>query len=165
MDETNQPVKAPLNMEKPPVSKTNADLSPKKADPSALPPIDNNKAERKFDWSMFLEAVKQKKRTLGALVQEGKPLEINDRELILGFPPNLKYHLENLPLPQNKTLLETIYKDLFGADIKILCIPIPVESKTAGDTETPKAGQELLNKAVQLFGGEVQPLSKEERSK
>lgn len=110
-----------------------------------------------FQWELFLEAVKQKKRTLAALIQEGKPLGVKNGVLMVGFPPNLKFHLENLALPQNKELLEKILQEVAGIG-RISCVPL-------SDTTTPvEAGgaPDALTKAVQMFGGEVKSVTKGE---
>jgi DNA polymerase III subunit gamma/tau len=115
-------------------------------------------------WEQFLEAVKKKKRTLAALIQEGKPLQFTTSELVVGLPPNLKFHLENLSLPQNREVLEGVLQELTGTAIKISCVP-SVESQPVVTTATQSgksAEPEVLSKARQLFGGEVRPLKKEE---
>ncbi len=110
-------------------------------------------------WPEFLEAVKKKKRTLAALIQEGKPVSFNGDLLVVGLPPQLKFHLENLMLPQNKELLESVIQETCGKKICLSCIPMPDEAEAKIRTEeTPSP----LNEAVRLFGGEVRPLQKEE---
>jgi DNA polymerase-3 subunit gamma/tau len=110
-------------------------------------------------WPAFLEAVKKKKRTLGALIQEGKPLNYNGRELRVGLPSHLKFHLENLMLPQNKELLESIIKEICGADVSLSCVPLPDEQPVRAEGELKP---DLLSETMKLFGGEVKPLPKEE---
>lgn len=112
-------------------------------------------------WSDFLEAVKKKKRTLAALIQEGNPVRFEAGELVVGFPSNLKFHMENIELPQNITVLENILQEVTGGKLKLTCIPItnsppaPAELKLNNEPEA-------LTKAVNLFGGAVEPVSKEE---
>lgn len=123
----------------------------------ATEPLINNPLKH---WEVFLEVIKKKKRTLAALVQEGKPLSFEENELVVGFPPNLKFHLENVKLPNNKELLEGILKNLCGRDLKISFVPLE-ES-----TPVPQSyGQEpdILKRTVDLFGGEIRPVSKEEK--
>jgi DNA polymerase III subunit gamma/tau len=115
-------------------------------------------------WEQFLDAVKQKKRTLAALIQEGKPLQFTTNQLEVGLPPNLKFHLDNLSLPQNKEILEGILQELTGDPMKISFIPLPVNEPAGTSTKQVKQNEpEILSKAVQLFGGEVRPVSKEEK--
>jgi DNA polymerase III subunit gamma/tau len=117
-------------------------------------------------WDAFLEEVKKKKRTLAALIQEGKPLSFDQGELVVGFPPNLKFHLENLALAQNKELLESILKGMINREVKITCIPLPDGQKTVKKSEpATAAGPDSLAQAVTLFGGEVRPVLKEDQSK
>jgi DNA polymerase-3 subunit gamma/tau len=142
----------------------------------------NTGETKTFDhWNRFLEAMKQKKRTVAALIQEGKPISFNGSELQVGFPPNLKFHMENLALPQNKELLESVLKDVCGSEVKITCIPLPQpapqgslsqgaafqgtgpQGAIQGTPVNQPAEPELLAKARTMFGGEVQPISKEEK--
>jgi DNA polymerase-3 subunit gamma/tau len=113
------------------------------------------------EWPNFIEAVKKKKRTLAALIQEGKPVSYNGRELVVGLPPNLKFHLENLAVPQNKELLEGILKEVCGQPITLSCIPLSNDGGTPA-TESASSEPDLVNEAVKLFGGQAKPLSKEE---
>ncbi|HBF39815.1 MAG TPA: DNA polymerase III subunit gamma/tau [Firmicutes bacterium] len=114
-------------------------------------------------WEQFLEAVKKKKRTLAALIQEGKPVQFTNELLVLGLPSNLKFHLENLSLPQNKEILEEILQELTGGIVKFSCVPVPLHEQTSESKQPLKSNEpEVLSKAVQLFGGEVRPVSKEE---
>jgi DNA polymerase-3 subunit gamma/tau len=118
------------------------------------------------DWDNYLEAVKNRKRTVAALVQEGKPVEYGDGKLVIGFPPHLKFHLDNLAQPHNRELLEKIFQELYSASIRISCVPwspdnspaIKDKTQTVTGPETP----DLLSQAVTLFGGEPKPIMKEE---
>lgn len=138
---------------------TSHDLKPKENKIPAVQspePLINNPLKH---WEVFLEVIKKKKRTLAALVQEGKPVSFEGNELVVGFPPNLKFHLENVKLPNNKELLEGILKNLCGQDLKLRFIPLEEPASAA-----QKEGQEpdILKRTVDLFGGEIRPVSKEE---
>ncbi|HYH01592.1 MAG TPA: DNA polymerase III subunit gamma/tau, partial [Bacillota bacterium] len=114
------------------------------------------------DWENYLEAVKARKRTVAALVQEGKPLDYSGGQLTIGFPPHLKFHLDNLALPQNRELLENIFKEQYGQTIRISCVPLTSETAPAIQAVPKAPTPDLLAKAVSIFGGEVKPISKEE---
>jgi DNA polymerase-3 subunit gamma/tau len=111
-------------------------------------------------WEVFLEVIKKKKRTLAALVQEGKPISFEGNELVVGFPPNLKFHLENVQLPNNKELLEGILKNLCGQDLKISFVPLEDQHPPVHNRSKEP---DILRRTVDLFGGEVRPVSKEEK--
>lgn len=114
-----------------------------------------------FDWEGFLERVKLKKRTLAALIQEGQPLSCDQGQLVVGFPPNLKFHLENLALPDNLALLQGILEDHCGSPLRLSCIPLPPAVATT--PASPKA-PDLLDQTLAIFGGAAQPITKEEPS-
>lgn len=111
-------------------------------------------------WEVFLEVIKKKKRTLAALVQEGKPVSFEDEELVVGFPANLKFHLENVKSPNNKELLESILKNICGRELKLKFIPLE-EPDSAKKSQAENS--DILQRTVALFGGEVRPVSKEEK--
>jgi len=150
---------APLSEIMPPSGSGNFPGKETQPPPSFTPPVNS---EPFIQWLDFLEAVKKKKRTLAALIQEGKPLNYNGRELVVGLAPNLKFHLENLMQSQNKELLESIIKEVCGQTISLSCVPLPEEAPARDKTKTATAGPDLVNEAVKLFGGEVKPLPKEE---
>ena len=120
-------------------------------------PLINNPLKH---WEVFLEVIKKKKRTLAALVQEGKPISFEENELVVGFPPNLKFHLENVKLPNNKALLEGILKNLCGQDLKISFVPLEESAPVA---QSHSQESDILKRTVDLFGGEIRPVSKEEK--
>ncbi len=129
----------------------------KKSALQSAEPLINNPLKH---WEVFLEVIKKKKRTLAALVQEGKPISFEGNELVVGFPPNLKFHLENVQLPNNKELLEGILKNLCGQDLKINFVPL---EEPAPATQSGSQEPDILKRTVDLFGGEVRPVSKEEK--
>lgn len=117
-----------------------------------------------FDWEGFLEAVKERKRTVGALIQEGKAVYFDGRELRVEFPPHLKFHIENLALPHNRELLENILQQLLGREIRISCVPQESNprTETAATGTRRQENPDVLQQAVALFGGTVKPIHKEE---
>jgi DNA polymerase-3 subunit gamma/tau len=134
------------------------------AEPSATPAPARSAAGIFEEWTAFMEAVKRRKRTLAALIQEGKPVKCEGGQLTVELPSNLKFHLENLALPPNRELLEEVLAEVTGAKLSICCIPAsghPAEAKP----EPPPPAPDPLAKAMALFGGEVRPVTKEEESK
>lgn len=125
--------------------------------PQSVEPLINNPLK---NWEVFLEVIKKKKRTLAALVQEGKPISFEGEELVVGFPPNLKFHLENVKLPKNKELLEGILKNLCGKELKLNFVSLE-ETTSSDQNRAPET--DILKRTVDLFGGEARPVSKEEK--
>lgn len=136
--------------------------SPAPPQPSTVAVMTAGGPETFTQWSAFIEALKNKKRTLAALIQEGKPVNYNGRELVVGLPPNLKFHLENLAMPQNKELMEGILKEVCGQPVILSCVPVSDEGVTAAKTQSAAKEPNLVNEAVKLFGGQAKPISKEE---
>lgn len=114
------------------------------------------------DWETFLEALKKKKRTLAALVQEGKLVRCDGDEFIIGIPANLKFHLENLALGPNQELLEAAVEELCGKKMKLSCVPLADGQPVKAPAEQQPGQPDLLKKTIELFGGEARPIIKEE---
>ncbi|TCL55139.1 DNA polymerase-3 subunit gamma/tau [Hydrogenispora ethanolica] len=144
--------------------------APESTPPQTAPPATAGSGA-KFDWNEFLEAVKKKKRTLAALIQEGKPLQWDEEQLIVGLPPNLKFHLENLSLAQNRELLESILHEVTGKQVRISCVPATEgtpEAKAGRSAPAAPAAPsvpEPLAKAMAIFGGEVKPITSPKEEK
>ncbi len=167
--QTAAPVKSadsPATSTRPQTVPVEATATPKKAQPSSqVQKTASAEPSSTCNWEEFLEAVKKKKRTLAALIQEGKPLQFTTSELTVGLPSNLKFHLDNLSLPQNREIIEGILQELTGGAVKFSCVPVNTNEPTGESGKQPKKPNEpeILSKAVQLFGGEVRPVSKEEK--
>lgn len=139
---------------------------PAATEPAKHPPkTDGGGILKGFTWEAFLEKVKQRKRTLAALIQEGKLLQVNGNELVVGVPPNLKFHLENLTLAANREILESILREWLASDIGIRCIPLPAEGKPVVEEAQPAQPPDLVAKTIAIFGGEARPINKEEERK
>ena len=151
------PVAETVRQNKPTARKTNKPVESNNAAGQSSVPLINNPLKH---WEVFLEVIKKKKRTLAALVQEGKPISFDENELVVGFPPNLKFHLENVSLPHNKELLEGILRNLCGRELKISFTPLTGQTQ---DTSCQGQESDILKRTVDLFGGEVRPISKEEK--
>lgn len=117
-----------------------------------------------FNWDIFLEAVKNRKRTVAALVQEGKPVSFDDGTLVIGFPAHLKFHLESLALPHNQELLESILKEMFGEKVKVSCVPQNDNPQVTIKPQHPEKKPDVLQQAVSLFGGKIEPKKEEEET-
>jgi DNA polymerase-3 subunit gamma/tau len=140
---------------------------PVKPSPTPVVPKAELKSGQGFaDWENFLEAIKVRKRTVAALIQEGKPLDFSAGKLTIGFPPHLKFHLDNLSLPQNQELLEEVFKNKYGRAVKISCVPLTTATGvTEKSAAKAPATSDLLSQTVALFGGAAKPLSKEDKLK
>ncbi len=130
------------------------------AETAITPPASTGTSQ--FTWDDFLEAIKKRKRTLAALVQEGTPLQYDEAQLVVGLPPNLKFHLENLAMPQNRELLENVLFELTGKKTRISCVPIN-DNATPAPEPVATTVPDPVAQAVALFGGEIQPILKEEK--
>ena len=119
-------------------------------------------------WAGIINHVKAKKISAASYLQEGYPVSLEGRTLMLGFPKELKFHKEVLESAENRALIEEALKDVVKADLKVtFTIVEPVRPKGGlgrdmessgyderGPGATPEA-EPLINDALQIFGGEI----------
>ncbi|NLY88401.1 MAG: hypothetical protein GX085_02105, partial [Firmicutes bacterium] len=108
-------------------------------------------------WDRLLEEMRGKKRTVEALLKEGTPRSYRPGHLVVAFAPGFRFHWENVRRPDNLRLVEEVLSRLAGEKITVECI-LEEEEKT----QTPEKEQELVQKALKLFGGEVVKAEEEE---
>jgi len=119
-------------------------------------------------WAGIINHVKARKISVAAYLQEGYPVSLDGRNLILGFPKELRFHKEVLESAENKALIEEALKDVVKADLKVTFTIVEsiklkggldrnMESSGAsgrGPDATPET-EPLINDALQIFGGEI----------
>ena len=124
-----------------------------------LKPQEEAKVETKSDskderWEKMLEAIKhEKKNMVYAFLSECKPVEEEDRLLIL-FAPEFKFHKEGLEQKENKKFLEAMVGKFYGA--KKLVIDFNTEATAVSKSEAHR--NELRQKAElvrKMLGGEI----------
>ncbi|WP_227763659.1 DNA polymerase III subunit gamma/tau [Zhaonella formicivorans] len=108
----------------------------------------------KQKWTEILDGVRKNKITSYAFFVEAEPLELQGNELVLQYKAEHKFHKERSEQPDNKKVIEHVLESILGAKIHIRCI-LKTE-RAAGGQEMNKLNQdELIQKAIEIFGGEV----------
>jgi len=108
-------------------------------------------------WPQIVEAVKQKKRSLGALLSHAVPAELSEGILQLSFRKEGNFSARKVE--KESTLVEQTIGEMFSAPLKIKCMVVDSAEKK---TSTPKAPLEqlyqrepLLRSVVEIFDGEL----------
>lgn len=96
-------------------------------------------------WEKLLQAVKEKKRTLHAVLTVSETREIKEGALVITFKSGYTFHKEKIEEPENKKLLEETLESLAGVKLKVFC---RLEGEAA-KIEDP------IQKARDLFGPDV----------
>ncbi|HHT49638.1 MAG TPA: DNA polymerase III subunit gamma/tau [Firmicutes bacterium] len=110
-----------------------------------------------FDrWEEVLEGVKQRKRTVEALLREGTPVGLSGKRLLIRF--TLKFHWEKIREPEYTRLVTDVLQEITGEQLFPEFILAEAEDK-----ETAEQTPELLRKTLELFGGEITEIKEEDR--
>lgn len=107
-------------------------------------------------WDDLLAAVRRRKRTVEALLREGKPGGFRGGRFTIEFSPEFRFHCENIKRPENSRLVEEALLELTGKNIKLECV--------LGESSRESGGEqpEILRRALEIFGGEVIEMKEEE---
>lgn len=121
----------------------------------------------KKDWATILSKVKKQKLSLQAILLEAKPEELAGNRLTIAFGEKFGFHKDAAEQSTNKSCLEAVLKEHFGTPITVKFMLSnngddavennPRISKAAGGGALAKK-QEMVNKAMEIFGGELIPI-------
>ncbi|MCL5094226.1 MAG: DNA polymerase III subunit gamma/tau [Patescibacteria group bacterium] len=101
------------------------------------------------EWPDFLLEVKSQNNSIHALLKVCS-YEIKGDELCLYFP--YKFHKERIEDIKNKKIVEKALNKVFNRDLKVKCF---IKNDMPKPEEAAKTETELLEKALDIFGGEV----------
>jgi len=111
-----------------------------------------------INWDEVLLAVRKRKRTVEALLREGKPGSGLGNTFVIEFLPEFKFHWENIKRADNLRLVEEALEEVTGRKIKAECVLKTNEDNEEARTvegELLKEKPEILRNALDLFGGKV----------
>lgn len=97
-------------------------------------------------WEKVISLVKKENSTLAALLQDAKPIEVTDKEVVIGvkFP----FHKDRISESKNSKILEKVYCIVTGNDCIIKCRIIKsapkVKNEKVSDEDLQKAAEEIF---------------------
>lgn len=106
-------------------------------------------------WDQLLQALRRKKRTVEALLKEGKPRSYRSGRLVVEFSPDFRFHWETIRRTENLRLVEEVLQQISGKPITLECV---LET----EEENPAQQPDLVQKALDLFGGRIVESDEEE---
>ncbi|HEX2954944.1 MAG TPA: DNA polymerase III subunit gamma/tau, partial [Bacillota bacterium] len=120
-------------------------------------------------WEELLKALKEKKRTVEALLREGQPGSCQNDRWIIYFAPHLQFHLDNLNQPTTKSLINETASQVVGRTISVDCKsidekPAKGDPPTQTEPQTPKQSDDFLEKSLAILGGEAVQIKEEKNS-
>ncbi len=108
-------------------------------------------------WPQIVEAVKQKKRSLGALLSHAVPAELSGDILQLSFKKEGNFSARKVE--KNAPLVEKIIGEMFGTPLKIKCIVVDSSEEKPSSLKAPLEElyqrEPLLRSVVDIFDGEL----------
>ncbi len=123
-------------------------------------------------WSAIISSIMLKKMSVASYLQEGYPVSVSDKVLLIGFPKELQFHKEVLESPDNKAIIEEAIKTVLGKELKaefILTEPENTPPRRPGysgtnssdifeqkeDEALKKEDDPILKTAMEIFGGDI----------
>jgi len=98
-------------------------------------------------WQQLLIEVKSHNNSIHAFLKVSDP-EIDEEQMCLYFP--YKFHKERIEDTKNRQIVEEAIKKIYGQKLQIKCF-----IKTNHKPEKQIANDDLLEDALEIFGGEV----------
>ena len=121
-------------------------------------------------WKKAVEQVRAARPLILGWVEAARPLGIEGRFFLLGFPPEQKIAMESLASARTRDFLETLVKDISGQELKMKMSvkeglpPAPVlePARSSTDGETKKGNSQahfkddpLIREALEIFKGQI----------
>jgi len=109
-------------------------------------------------WEEILESTKKYNHSICAFLKACQPVSLDNNVLHLDFIYN--FHRDKISEPKNRDIVEKCIKDVSGVQCRIQCNFNPQtikknESKKDKIEEKEKSDDDLLNEALNIFGGEI----------
>ncbi len=124
-------------------------------------------------WSSVVNYIMPKKISIAHYLQEGYPIAIEGKTVVIGFPKELKFHKEVLEETDNRKMVEAAVRAKLNLDVKIeFRLEEPAaKADTSGlsgaggdavdedliDSAAQSDSDPIVNTALEMFGGEVSP--------
>lgn len=111
------------------------------------------------EWDLVLTKLKKQKVSLNALIVEGVPNDYKNGVLTIAFSERRKFHKETAEQTKNKSFLESLLQQHFNETIRVKFSiednnrPEEVQQADIGGVGADK--QDLIHKALEVFGGEL----------
>jgi len=122
-------------------------------------------------WSSVINHIMPKKVSIAHYLQEGYPVAIEGKTVVIGFPKELKFHKEVLEEADNRKLVEDAVRAKLNLEVKIEFrleeSPVKVDSSVPSNTSGDGLDEEsldstlqsdsdpIVNTALEMFGGEI----------
>jgi DNA polymerase-3 subunit gamma/tau len=153
------PTKPPTPLAKPEKKNAEAKKSPASNEKEISSPNDYAAA-----WSQVAQLVQTRRPLIKDWINAAHFLGTDTRNFLLGFSPNEKTAMDSIARPNNRVLIESILKELTGADwtLKISTaenLPAPSAAATKDLPNESYQDDPLIKEALELFHGEIKSVN------
>jgi DNA polymerase III gamma/tau subunit len=112
-------------------------------------------------WPRVISSIKEKKRPLGSVLEEGTIADVNAKELVLRFDHSRRFMAEQVK--KDRALIEREIKHITGLPLAVQCQVAPATAGAAAKPRDPQAfDRERIAKAdpmtkqiMEMFGGDI----------
>ncbi|MHB8858890.1 MAG: DNA polymerase III subunit gamma/tau [Thermoleophilia bacterium] len=107
-------------------------------------------------WSIILTQVQKKKIPLHSLLQEARPLKLENNTLTLGFPAGAEFHKTQVEKPNYMEVIRDVLKEMTGASLAVKCVVAAGDSAPAA-AAMPREEREgpTADELIALFKAEL----------
>lgn len=120
--------------------------------PSSQPPSSLTIQQIEDRWPEVLEQVRRLKKSTHAFLMEGKPYNLQGKELVIVFKVGLSFHRDKVNQVENRETVEKVLKDIFGA----LTIRNVLENEFEKDKSSiDSVDNPFIKKATDFFGADL----------
>ncbi len=143
------------------------------------PPVATSTESANLDpeaiWQKAVAQIRTTRPLIRVWVESAKPLGIEGRFFLLGFPPEQKMAMESLATPRTRDFLEGLIREISGQDLKIksvlkeglpvpalaepLAVAVDLPATKKGDSQAMFKDDPLIREALEIFKGEIKTVS------
>lgn len=95
---------------------------PAAAPDAAAPQIEVSLDKIVRAWSIILTQVKKKKIPLFSLLQDSRPLELENGVLIIGFPTGSDFNRNQADKPEHRQIISEVLREMTGTGLAVRCV-------------------------------------------
>jgi DNA polymerase-3 subunit gamma/tau len=100
-------------------------------------------------WTQMLTRVRERKTSLGAILQHGQLAELQDQSLTIVFPKSCNFHLVQAEKKKNREVIEGEASTILGKDMRVKFTMADIsESSQAPDASAKSPGHKLSPEEV-----------------
>ncbi|HEV8184668.1 MAG TPA: DNA polymerase III subunit gamma/tau [Chthoniobacterales bacterium] len=129
-------------------------------------------------WKKTVDQIRARRPLIKGWVDSAKVLGQDGRSFLLGFPPEQKTAMDSIAMPRNREFLESLLKEISGRDWALkfslkegLKVDAPKQEEEPasngapgkaakkGETTTSFKDDPLIREALEIFKGEIKPVT------